>query len=95
MFFFIDGEDFTGFTDMPVVFPAMSGPGTRMTVMVAITDDLNVELTESFNLAVRSDDTTAELSPASAACFISDNDSKSLIHGEIEGEIFINGCGFG
>ena len=65
---------------MPVMFPAMSGPGTRVTIMVAITDDLNVELTESFNLAVRSDDTTAEFSLASADCFISDNDGKLLIH---------------
>ena len=85
---------------MPVVFPAMSGPGTSMTIMVAIIDDLNVELTESFNLAVRSDDATAELSPASADCFISDNDSKLLIHSkncEIEGGIcrVVCGCGFG
>ena len=63
-----------------MVFRAMSGPGTSMMITVMITDDINVELAESFSLSVSSDDAAAEFSISSAECSISDNDGKLLVH---------------
>ena len=75
---------------MPVMFSAMSGPGTSMMITVMITDDNNVELAESFSLSVSSDDAAAEFSISSAECSISDNDGKLLVppmNCDIEGGI--------
>ena len=63
---------------MMVVFPANSPPGTTAGFSVNITDDSEVESTESFVLVVSSNDADAVPNPdrSSADCFIIDNDRK-------------------
>ena len=72
-----DGLDYTEFSDMMVMFPANSPPGTTVGISVNITDD-EVESTESFVLVVSSNDADAVPNPdrSSADCFIIDNDRK-------------------